>query len=69
MAENVVCNRSLNVALTWVGPVVRTASAAGSVAMRTACAEATGAPTSAITDSVASAAAAADFTTGAGSPA
>ena len=44
-----VCRCSLNVALTWGGPVAKTASTAGSVAMRTACADAVGAAVSART--------------------
>ena len=49
IAENVVCKCSLNVALTWDGPVANTAPTAGSVRMRVACADAVGAAVSART--------------------
>ena len=64
IAPNDVCRCSLNVADTWCGPVATTASTAGSVAMRTACADAVGAVVSAMTaSSTPSSADAADFMT------
>ena len=59
IAANVVCRCSLNVALTWDGPVVSTALTAGSVAMRVACAHAVGAVVNAMTASSAPSSAAA----------